>query len=301
MARLAQKPKRKDVHVHPAAVPSAIPLYAHNLWADRWISYPRAEVILHRMAELLELPVRVRMQNLLIHGASGAGKSMLIQKFVRDHPADSDADRPWSPVLSIQMPPMPTVRSFFAEILRSLDFPVIRGSRLSDLEHNAIRQLEKLRPKILAIDEVHNLLACTPREQRAALNVLKFLSNEMRASIIAAGTTEALIVMQTDPQIASRFESAALPSWTMSEDLRSFVAGFFRQLAIDPKDIVNREAALAYILELTSGVTGRIVELIRQSAQVTIRCLRTEVTMEHLQHAGQHFAADLTSVRPYAN
>jgi len=301
MARIAQKPKAQESHLHPAAVPSAIPLYAHNLWADRWISYPRAESILQRMAELLELPVRVRMQNMLIHGASGAGKSMLIEKFVRDHPADPDAHRPWRPVLAIQMPPMPTLRSFFAEILRSLDCPVIGGTRLSDLEHHAIRQLEKLRPKILAVDEVHNLLACTPREQRAALNVLKFLSNELRVSIIAAGTTEALIVMQTDPQIASRFESAALPSWTMSEDLRSFVAGFFRQLNLDPTDIVNREAALAHILQLTCGITGRIVELIRQSAQVTMRCLRAEVTMEHLQYAGQHFATDLTSVRPYAN
>jgi hypothetical protein len=253
------------------------------------------------MAQLLALPVRVRMQNMLIHGASGAGKSMLIEKFVRDHPADPDADRPWQPILSMQMPAMPTVRSFFSEILRSLDFPVINRSSLSDLEHSALRQLEKLKPKILVIDEVHNLLACTPREQRAALNVLKFLSNELRVSIIAAGTTEALIVMQTDPQIASRFESSALPSWTMSQDLRSFIAGFFRQLAIDPKGLVNSEAALAYMLELTSGVTGRIVELMRQSADVTIRCARTEITPEHLQQAGKNFTADLTSVRPYAN
>jgi NAD(P)-dependent dehydrogenase (short-subunit alcohol dehydrogenase family) len=31
-----------------------------------------------------------------------------------------------------------------------------------------------------------------------------------------------------DPQIASRFESCALPSWTANEDLRSFLAGFLQ-------------------------------------------------------------------------
>jgi hypothetical protein len=31
--------------------------------------------------------------------------------------------------------------------------------------------------------------------------------------------------MRTDPQIASRFESCALPSWTANEDLRIFLAG----------------------------------------------------------------------------
>jgi len=116
-------------------------------------------------------------------------------------------------------------------------------------------------PKLLAIDEIHNLLACTPREQRAALNVLKFLSNDLRVSIVATGTTDALIVMQTDPQIASRLESYGLPSWTVSEDLRSLVAGCFTQLKLNPKEIVNNQAPLDYILELTAGDTGRMVEL----------------------------------------
>jgi len=48
-------------------------------------------------------------------------------------------------------------------------------------------------------------------------------------------------------------------------------------------------------------MTGRIVELMRESVDVTIRCIRKEVIMEHTQQAGKTFAADLTSVRPYSN
>src|SRR5271156_6348933 len=99
----------------------------------------------------------------------------------------------------------------------------------------------------------HHLLACTPREQRAALNVLKFLSNELRVSIVALGTSEALHVMRTDPQIASRFQSCALPSWTANDDLRRFLAGFLQQLDVDGNDIVNNRVAIDYILDLTSG------------------------------------------------
>jgi hypothetical protein len=33
--------------------------------------------------------------------------------------------------------------------------------------------------------------------------------------------------MRTDPQIASRFESCAVLTWTGNVDLRSFIAGFF--------------------------------------------------------------------------
>lgn len=270
-----------------------------DLWADRWISYPRAHQILCRIEELHGLPSRVRMQNMLIHGVSGAGKSMIIEKFRRDHLSDTTASATSRPLIVMQMPPMPTVRSFFSELLRCLDCPVINGSRLSELEHLALRQLEKFQPKLLAIDEIHNLLACTPREQRAALNVLKFLSNDLRVSIVAAGTTDALIVMQTDPQIASRLESCALPSWTVSEDLRSFVAGYFTQLKLNPKGIVNNQAPLDYILELTVGVTGRIVELLRLSARSAIRARRSTVMVEDLQDAGKQVAIDLTSARSY--
>jgi len=267
------------------------------LWVDRWVSYPRAERILSRLDELMYLPARVRMQNVLIHGNSGAGKSMIIEKFIRSHSLEMDREDASRPIVSMQMPPLPTLRSFFSELLRSLDCTVIIGSRISELEHDTLRQFKKARPRLLAIDEIHHLLACTPREQRAALNVLKFLSNELRVSIVALGTSEALHVMRTDPQIASRFQSCALPSWTANDDLRCFLAGFLQQMDVDGNDIVNNRVAIDYILDLTSGVTGRIVELVRLSARCAVRRDSRTVTIDLLQEAGKEFAADLGSER----
>jgi hypothetical protein len=272
---------------------------ARALWTDRWVSYPRAEQILSRLDELLELPARVRMQNVLIHGISGAGKSMVIEKFSRSHPTTTDSHDARSAIVVMQMPPLPTVRSFYSELLRSLDCAVIMGSRVSELEHDVLRQLKRAKPRLIAIDEIHHLLACTPREQRAALNVLKFLSNDLRISIVALGTHEALHVMQTDPQIASRFESWSLPPWTASDGLRSFIAGFLGQLKVKGDDIVNNQIAIDYILELTSGITGRIVELVRLSARCAIRQDVNSLTIGHLQDAGKQFAVDLDSGRAF--
>ena len=111
------------------------------------------------------------------------------------------------------------------------------------------------------------------------------------------GTSEALHVMRTDPQIASRFQSCALPSWTANDDLRSFLAGFLQQLDVDGKDIVNNRIAIDHILELTSGVTGRIVELVRLSARCAVRRDSRTVTVDLLQEAGNEFAADDGSER----
>jgi hypothetical protein len=69
-------------------------------------------------------------------------------------------------------------------------------------------------PRMLLIDEIHNLLSCSARDQRAALNAIKYLANKLRVSIVAAGTYEALHVMRSDPQIATRFKQDELPLWT---------------------------------------------------------------------------------------
>jgi hypothetical protein len=103
--------------------------------------------------------------------------------------------------------------------------------------------------------------------------------------------------MRTDLQIASRFESCTLPSWAGNEDLRSFVAGFLEQLDVDGSDIVNNRIAVDYILELTSGVTGRIVELLRLSARCAMRRDSRRANIELLQEAGKEFATDLGSER----
>ena len=52
---------------------------------DRWIGYPAGDAGLLRLNELYAMRARVRMPCLLIYGVSGAGKSMLLEKFKRDH------------------------------------------------------------------------------------------------------------------------------------------------------------------------------------------------------------------------
>jgi len=267
-----------------------------QLWIDRWVSYPRAVRVLQRMAELLALPARVRMPNMLVHGPSGVGKSMIIAKFLRDQPQGiTRSGQARTPVVALQMPAMPTLRSFFSQVIRALDTPVITGSSLSELELDAVRKLEAAKPRLLIVDECHHLLACTPRDQRAALNTLKYLSNEPQISIVALGTDEALHVMRTDPQIASRFDRYALPIWAASDELRGFIAGFGEQLELDTRSIADSEVAIEYLLEITGGVTGRIVEMIRLAARGTLRHHRKKLTLEDLQSAGKEFVGDLNS------
>lgn len=71
-----------------ASVETMLPIAERilRIRAERWINYARADAVLSRMAELLEYPQRDRMPCLLLFGATGMGKTKIVQKSLRDHP-----------------------------------------------------------------------------------------------------------------------------------------------------------------------------------------------------------------------
>jgi len=209
---------------------------------DRWVGYPAGDAGLSRLAQLHATRARIRMPCLLLYGVSGAGKSMLLAKFQRDHAPKNTKRVGLQSIVATQMPPVPVIRSLYAEIVRTININARPSLRLHELEDTAIEMLTHAAPRMLIIDEIQHLLSCTSREQRAALNAIKYLANQLRISIVAAGTHEALHVMRCDPQIASRFEQMELPVWTESEELRRFVAGYLAMLPIRkmPKAVDKR-------------------------------------------------------------
>ena len=86
--------------------------------------------------------------------------------------------------------------------------------------------------KMLIIDEIHHILAGHIRLQSVFLNALKYLSNELRAPIVAVGTKDALRAIQTDPQMANRFEPAPLAKWVLDEEFRRLLASLERVLPL---------------------------------------------------------------------
>ena len=55
----------------------------------------------------------------------------------------------------------------------------------------ALNILREIGFQILIIDEIHNILAGSWREQRIVLNTLRFLSNELKVSLVCFGILEA--------------------------------------------------------------------------------------------------------------
>jgi len=258
-----------------------------HLAEDHWIDYPRARQALQELERLLACPERTRMPGLLLHGESNIGKSMVIQKFLRAHPAhefNTDTGLLQVDVLAVEMPSAPQERRLYGQLLMALNAPYRPGDRLAAVEYTALTLLRKVAPRMIVVDEVHNLLAGTAHEQRASLNLLKFLSNQLKCTIVVLGTRDALAAMQTDAQIASRFPGFELPRWQENEDFRGFLAGFERQLPLrQASRISGSRTMVSAIMSATSGITGHISELLSRAAEAAIRSKKECITPELLQ------------------
>lgn len=230
---------------------------------DRWVRYPVGDGGLRRLQELLATRARVRMPCMLIYGVAARARRCCLKSFSVIMPRHVRNAAVAGPSLPLNCLPC-LLRSLYAEIIRSLNSGVLPTMRLHELGTRAIGMLQHASPRMLLIDEIQHLLSCGLRDQRAALNAIKFLANKLRISIVAAGTHEALHVMRADPQIASRFEQLELPDWTESQELRRFIAGYLALLPINPSPTAIDKKFVEYLLKLSEGVTGRIIEVLRR-------------------------------------
>jgi hypothetical protein len=100
------------------------------------------------------------------------------------------------------------------------------------------------------------LLAGSYREQRRALNLLKGLTNELMIPVVAVGTEDALHAIQTDAQVASRFDPLHLPRWSESDVFRNFIVTFGKQLPLRRPSPFGDRDMIRLLLACSHGITG---------------------------------------------
>ena len=254
--------------------------------ADRWIGYTQASVALERLEELFGWPNKQRMPNLLIVGPTNNGKSMIIEKFRRKHPAvELDQyinDKAKMPVVVMQMPSEPGVQRFYSRLLACTHHFGHARSRVAELEHVAINRLRGLKARILVIDEIHNVLAGRGDDRREFLNLLRFLGNELRIPIVGVGIRDAYLAIRTDDQLENRFEPLALPKWEEGNEFQSLLASFAASFPLRrPSEIATDEMA-KYILARTEGTIGEIAKFLTSAALAAVDSGEESITSKTL-------------------
>lgn len=258
---------------------------------DHWIGYPRAQLGLEKLHHLYCHPKKIRMPNLLIVAPTNNGKSMLIQKFFRDQfpmrgkkEVSDDEVLLETPVINIQMPTNPDLKRFYLALLEKVHpGNNLARSSYSSFEPFVYRKMKAFEVRMLIIDEIHNILAGTYRQQVDFLNMLRYIGNEVQIPLVCVGTKDAYLSIRSDLQLENRFEPFTLPTWTSGNDFEALLMSFVSVLPLKKHSNLNQPEVSEYILTKSEGVIGEIATLIKRAAMLAIKSGREHIDLELLE------------------
>lgn len=241
--------------------------------SPRWIGYPQAKEILDKLEGLLTYPKSHRMPNLLIVGDTNNGKTMLVERFHSLHPASDEPDGAAIkvPVLVVQAPPVPDEGRFYNAILELLFAPYKPADRVDKKQFQVIKILKQVGLRMLIIDEIHHILAGNLNRQKVFLNVIKYLGNELEIPIVGVGTKDAYRAIQTDPQLANRFEPAVLPRWELDELFLRLLMSFERMLPLKKPSNFHDMTLATRLMSMSEGHIGELSQLLSAAAVYAVQ------------------------------
>lgn len=143
---------------------------------------------------------------------------------------------------------------------------------------------------MLIADEVHHLLAGSHREQRASLNLLKYLANELKICIVAVGTNDTPVAFQSDAQISSRFTPFEMPLWTESEAFRRLLSSFEQALPLRRPSQLTQRAIVQFVVAASGGLLGEVSRMLNNAAELAIMDVSERITLEMLEQVAHAHA-----------
>jgi hypothetical protein len=238
----------------------------------RWIGYKSSQQIIDTLQGLMNKPTRPRMPNLLIVGDPNNGKTTIIRRFRElcgQGYIDENTD-PVKPVIIAEAPPSADEKGLYISILEQFYAPYRASDPVSKLRYQVIHILRLCHTKVLVIDEFHSLLTGSAIKQREVMNAIKLLCNELAIPIVGVGTREAVRVLHTDPQHASRFDVVTLPIWELNQDFQRLLAGFEKVLPLKNPSKLHEPELASLIHTISEGNTGNIHRLLIECATEAI-------------------------------
>jgi hypothetical protein len=233
------------------------------------------------------------MPSVAIYGDSGMGKTMIMKRFRDEHPPSFNplTGTLKTPVLAMEMTSRPGERRFYAELLTLLGAPQRPRADIAQMEQATLRIMEAIGVQVLVIDEVHNILAGTYREQRIVLNTLRFLSNRLHISLVCFGVNEAREAISGDVQLARRFEQLTLSRWAANEQFETLVTSILRNTPLRRPSVLTPKS-LRRILQITEGITANIFHMVNNLAIDAIENGSEQITNEAVESWEPEFDAE---------
>lgn len=251
------------------------------IYEDVWINYPLANYALKLVGTLLKMPEKIQAPCLLIYGDSGMGKTALFHKIARTYGFSAGAEKCIACLTLAEENPENS-KAFRSLVVRALTAGVYTNPNLAD--EILLASIRSLNIKALAVDELNDMLLCSPLEVRKNIKLLKKLSGmPFCLSIIGLGIADSESVIAYEKQMARRFERIHLAPWQAGTELEVFLASFEATLPLKYPSGLHSSFAINYLLKETNGILDDMLKRICNAAAYAILEGGEKITMELLR------------------
>ena len=239
----------------------------------RWLGYEAANQILATLNQLIEQPQKPRMLNLLLIGEPNNGKTTIVRHFYEQYYKKLAEDTPegFKPLILAESPPAADEKGLYVSILERFFTPYRISDPTVKLRYQVIHLCRACQVKMLIIDEFHSLLAGSGMKQREIMNAIKLMCNELMIPIVAVGTAEAVRVLHTDPQHASRFDVKTLPVWKLDKEFGKLILSFERILPLKQPSMLHTPDCVQLLHSISGGNLGNLHRLLATCAVAAIK------------------------------
>ena len=230
-------------------------------------------------------------EGILIQGKTGAGKTTLVELYMKPYPRTHTPEKTIVPVLYTRVPVPATCKSLVSELLTAIGDPAAeKGSQVSQTLRLK-RYLKACCVELLILDEFQHFQdRDSHRVLRTVSDWLKLLMDETGIPIVLVGLPYSHTILDADgnEQLQRRFggrvELEAFRYSTSKErqDFRRFLNVIDENLPLAEKsDLADPSTALC-IFEATNGVIGNVMKLIRHATGFALESNREKLTLEIL-------------------
>ena len=208
----------------------------------------------------------------------------MLRPIERRHPEREDpaTQRHIRPVLYVQVPAAPTVRTLRRTLIDEANVPFLDHPSRPLPESVLRRGLAAAGTQLIVLDEVHNIEHMKWDHRVLLRDWVRCLSNATQRPIVLAGTEEFESAILGDRQMASRYPIVRLQHWTSEPDLAAFLQGYERACPLRLASHLTDPQLMRALLDETEGITDSIVRSLQAAALVAIREGTERITPEYL-------------------
>ena len=264
-----------------------------------------------RLDHAYELALRgAEPDGLAIVGESRTGKTSVLEGFASKHTRTRRPDGLHIPVLRVVTPPTPSVKSLASTMLNSIGDPDPYRGTESQMTHKLKTQIRATGVKVLLCDEFQHFWDRGKQKvMYQAADWLKVLIEQTGTTVVVAGLTSCLAVIEQNEQLMRRF-SAPLRlerfQWDVAESRSQFTGildAYHAELSNEYElpDLSNEAVAFRFYMA-TGGLIGLLAKLLRRAEQEAVLSERNRITLDDFDRAHKRaiWSHDADQLRPFA-